>query len=275
MPPVALPPVPSVPAPSTPIPVPKPSVPIPAVPAPAVPGVPSPAVPAPSGLPSGVAASGGAAPASSAPTGASRTRAAPGAPAPAGGSGASETSVGSAPGGAARGAAEPRVVNAVAQVAAACRAVGRLVVAPVEGSRPAAATRPTAGRDAVAATAAALFARPDGLASSVGTRGAAGVDDGGGPSSVAPGLAGLAPADVSVLAALSIGLILLAVTALAVYSLAAGRTASPRRGAPPYSARGTRRDPGRRGDAFAALVLVVASLAFWSAVALWLLTRAG
>jgi hypothetical protein len=51
-------------------------------------------------------------------------------------------------------------------------------------------------------------------------------------------------------------MLLLAVTAIAAYSLA--------------DARG---DRGRRADARAVLVLVVASLAFWSAIALWLLAR--
>ena len=41
-----------------------------------------------------------------------------------------------------------------------------------------------------------------------------------------------------------------------------------------HGARAARHDPARRADAVAVLVLVVVSLAFWSAIALWLVLGA-
>ena len=41
-----------------------------------------------------------------------------------------------------------------------------------------------------------------------------------------------------------------------------------------HGARDARQDPGRGADALALLVLVVASLAFWSAITLWLVLGA-
>ena len=77
------------------------------------------------------------------------------------------------------------------------------------------------------------------------------------------------------LAALAIGMALLAVTALAGYGLAEGHAGSQRRRSLLRGARPARHDPGRRADAVAVLVVVVASLAFWSAITLWLLMKAG
>jgi hypothetical protein len=163
-------------------------------------------------------------------------------------------------------------VDTAALIARACRAVGRLVAA---GSRPAtAAAEPSSGgRDdgAVGAMVVALLAREQAVAAPGGAERPDG-GGGGGPAAVAAGLMDLAPRDVSVLAALAIGMLLLAVTAVAAYSLADGQATARRRRSLLH---GIRRDPGRRADARAVLVLVVASLVFWSAIALWLLTRAG
>jgi hypothetical protein len=122
--------------------------------------------------------------------------------------------------------------------------------------------------------AVALLAREHGLVSPVvGDLPRAG-DGAGDPASVAAGLVDLTPRDVSVLAAVAVGMLLLAVTALAAYALADG-PARGRRRTLLGGVRAALHDPVRRADAKAVLLLVVVSLAVWSAIAIWLVTRGG
>jgi hypothetical protein len=278
------PPVPPVPAPPTPpvpstppapeLPAPQlpaaPSLPSPTSPAPTVPSAPSlpspggssPGVPTPSGSGSGTSVSG-----TSGPGGAAG---AAGAERP-GRAGASESPT---PSGAA--GPEARILDAAARVAAACRAAGRLLAAGVGGSGSARAGFPSvaaAAAEPVGAMAVALLAREHGLVTPAGDVPRAG-DGAEGPASVAAALVDLTPRDVSVLAALAVGMLLLAVTALAAYALADGR-AGGRRRTVIGGVRAALHDPVRRADAKAVLLLVVVSLAVWSAIAIWLVTRGG
>jgi hypothetical protein len=66
-------------------------------------------------------------------------------------------------------------------------------------------------------------------------------------------------------------MLLLAVTAFAAYALADGSTVRRRR----TLLGGVRAALHDRADAKAVLLLVVVSLAVWSAIAIWLLTRGG
>jgi hypothetical protein len=278
-------PVPSVPSPTAPAPVPTtPTLPTPPLPAPA-PSVPSPPAPVP-GAPSApspnvaspgsdAAVSADSRPGSSARDEGSGTRAAPAGAGLSGRSDASHASGGAAQGGAGTPAAA-QVVDAVARVADACRAVGRLVAAGVGRSlpaAPAAAASSAFGEEDVGAAAVSLLARQHAISAAAGADGRAGADGAGDPP-VAAGLGGFTPEDVSVLAALAIGMILLAVTALAAYALAHGNAGTQRRRSLLDGDRAARHDPGRRADALAVLVLVVASLAFWSAITLWLVLGA-
>jgi hypothetical protein len=121
----------------------------------------------------------------------------------------------------------------------------------------------------------ALSAEQQGLARA--TQAAVQDGEGGadGGSGVVAALGGLAPTDGPALAALAIGMILLAVTAVAAYALVAGHAGSQRRRLLARGARGPRHDPARHPDAVALVVLMVVSLAVWSAIAFWLLTRGG
>ena len=184
--------------------------------------------------------------------------------------GASESST---PSGAA--GPEARILDAAARGAAACRAAGRLLAAGVGGSGTAPAAFPSvaaAAAEPVGAMAVALLAREHGLVTPAGDVPRAG-DGAGDPASVAAALVDLTPRDVSVLAALAVGMLLLAVTALVAYALADGRAGGRRRTV--IGVRAALHDPVRRADAKAVLLLVVVSLAVWSAIAIWLVTRGG
>jgi hypothetical protein len=67
-------------------------------------------------------------------------------------------------------------------------------------------------------------------------------------------------------------MILLVATALAVYAPTARRAAFNRRRSLLHGARAAYHDRGGRGEAVALFVLVVVSLAVWSAITLWILT---
>jgi hypothetical protein len=124
------------------------------------------------------------------------------------------------------------------------------------------------GGPAAARAAAALLVARNGLSvSAVSPLTEAGDGDGG--PAIVGGLRALAPTDAGGLAALAIGMILLAVTAVAAYALVDGRASPLRR----WSVIRAARSHPSRADARSVLVLVVVSLAFWSAIALWLLTR--
>jgi hypothetical protein len=69
-------------------------------------------------------------------------------------------------------------------------------------------------------------------------------------------------------------MLLLAVTAFAAYALADGSTVRRRRTLL-GGVRAALHDPVQRADAKAVLLHVVVSLAVWSAIAIWLLTRGG
>ena len=94
-----------------------------------------------------------------------------------------------------------------------------------------------------------------------------------GSPAVAAGVGGDAPAEGLGLAVASVGMILLALTVLAVHELVGARAGPGRWRSALDSARATRRDLGERGEALPALVLVAVSLAVWSAIAFWILTR--
>ena len=268
------PPVPPVPAPQPPA---APSLPSPSSPAPTVPSAPSlpspggisPGVPTPSGSGAGTVVSGASGPGSPAGGGGSGTRAgAAGAERP-GRAGASESST---PSGAA--GPEAQVLDAVAQVAAVCRAAGRLLAAGVGGPGSAPASFSSAAAEPVGAMAVSLLVGEHGLVRPAGGDLPRAGDGAGDPASVVAGLVDLTPRDVSVLAAVAVGMLLLAVTALAAYALADGPTV-PRRRTLLGGVRAALHDPVRRADAQAVLLLVVVSLAIWSAIAIWLLTRGG
>jgi hypothetical protein len=122
--------------------------------------------------------------------------------------------------------------------------------------------------------AVSLLAGEHGLVSAAGGDVPRAGDGAGDPPSVAAALVDLTPRDVSVLAAVAVGMLLLAVTALAAYALADGR-AGGRRRTVIGGVRAALHDPVRRADAKAVLLLVVVSLAVWSAIAIWLVTRGG
>jgi hypothetical protein len=156
-------------------------------------------------------------------------------------------------------------------VAGACQAVGRLVVLGVGGSRPAAATTArSAGAQDATAPAASVLAQLRDSPRPVATVGLQDVDDGSGLPIVGGALAGL-PTDAPLLSALAVGMILFVLTALAVYALTARRAALNRQRSLLHGARAAYHDRGGRGDVIAVFVLVVVSLAVWSAITLWIL----
>ena len=111
--------------------------------------------------------------------------------------------------------------------------MGRLVAARVGRSLPAApgaAGLSGGGGEDIGAAAVALLARQHGLAAPAGSDARRARTAPGTPPAVAAGLGvGFRPEDVSVLAALAIGMVLLAVTALAAYALAQGHAGAQRR----------------------------------------------
>jgi hypothetical protein len=155
-----------------------------------------------------------------------------------------------------------------------CRAAARLVLVGAGGSVGAPSAALSGGGMADGPAVGSAAARRHDLASSRASERPV-LEDGGGPPSVVAALGGLAPTDVSLLAAVSVAMILLAVTALAGYALTGAHAASRRRRGVIDEARAGRFGPGRRGDAAAVVVLVVASLAFWAAVTLWLVASSG
>jgi hypothetical protein len=167
-------------------------------------------------------------------------------------------------------------VYALAQVGAACRAVGRLVDVSLSQAPPAAATPGPAadaaggaGADAVAATSPA---RQGGLVSPAVVLGLPADDAASYPAEVIAGLGGGdGPTDMSRLAALSLGALLLALTALAVYALAGDRAPAGRR---LRASRAARLGFGGRGG-MVAIVALGAGLAAWGAITLWALMSGG
>ena len=253
-------PTPTLPSPSLPAPL--PSIKLPANPVPAAPSLPSPTVAAPTRpAPTDAGGSGGRAAATGAVT-AARSGGVEG-------SGGPARSLG-------RTAAAP-VVTVVARVAAACTELGRLLSDRVADATAAAADggRPGGGGSAAGAAGIALAAEQQGLARATQAAVQDGEDGARGGSGVVAALGGLAPTDGPALAALAIGMVLLAVTAVAAYALVAGHAGSQRRRLLARGARGPRHDAARHPDAVALVVLMVVSLAFWSAIACWLLTRGG
>jgi hypothetical protein len=151
-------------------------------------------------------------------------------------------------------------------VAGACEAVGRLVVAGVGESRPAtAATALFGGGGAGLAAAAPSGAQPESAPPPATLRPE--------PPGTAATLDRDAPTEGLGIALVSIGMVLLVLTALAVQGLVGRRAAPQRWRSVLESARAARRDLGERGEVLPVLVLVVVSLAVWSAIALWVLVR--
>jgi hypothetical protein len=75
------------------------------------------------------------------------------------------------------------------------------------------------------------------------------------------------------LAAVTAGMILLVLTVLTLHGLVGNRADPHRLRSVLESARATRQDLRQRGEVLPVVVLVVVSLALWSAIALWVLTR--
>jgi hypothetical protein len=162
----------------------------------------------------------------------------------------------------------------VARLGGACRAVGRLVSVGVRRLPPATAAAPPsapAQRVAAVAVVGSLFAAPPGADVPVTVLDLP-VDGGPRPEAVIAGLGGdNGPTDVSTLAAISIGVMLLALTAFAVNALAGARVGVEGRR---LSFRGARGGDGGHGDAVAIAALAVA-LAGWGALTLWVLLSGG
>ena len=174
-----------------------------------------------------------------------------------------------------------QTIAAVAQVGGACRSIGRLVNVGVSGI-PSPAPAATATRSAAAAGGAeeialvgSLFA-PAPAPAQAGPGPAAPVLDlpagGPQPAIVGPGLGGgNGLTDVSTLAAISIGVMLFALTAFAVNALAGAGAGLDRRSS---LFRGERQGPGVRSNVIAIAALAL-SLAGWGALTLWVLLSGG
>jgi hypothetical protein len=247
------------------LPAPKPS-------APARPDVAAPAVPAASASPASAAAAAGS-PGSSAKTPESTPRGRGATAAGPAGSGRDPVPPGGQQPSAAAGATAAReVVDAVVQVGGACRSVGRLVDVGVSQAPPGAAARPAGDAAGPAVAVAPSPARQHGLVPPAAVLGLPADDAGSYPAAVIAGLGGGdGPTDISKFAAFSLGVLLLALTAFAVYALAGDRAPAGRR--LPQS-RAARLGLGGRGSVVA-MVALGAGLAAWGAITLWALMSGG